>query len=229
MGRLLTLLRQKGADFAPTDLAGLALWLDASDTSTITHSSGAVSQWDDKSGNGQHVTQGTASLQPATGVETLNGLNVLTRSGADWRMSRGAFVIPQPFTVMFVGSSPSTGAQWPWSGTGGYSAGSSTTWFTNMGADQASLDVPWGDGAPFALAHVINGDASVTRFRGAQVGAGSPGAGGLATLDIMNRASGGRIWLGKFAELVMWSRALTAPEIAQAEAYAAAKWGVTLA
>ena len=30
----------------------LQLWLDASDTSTITQSEGSVSQWDDKSGNG---------------------------------------------------------------------------------------------------------------------------------------------------------------------------------
>ena len=36
------------------------LWLDASDASTITHSSGSVSQWADKSGNAFHFTQTTA-------------------------------------------------------------------------------------------------------------------------------------------------------------------------
>jgi hypothetical protein len=45
-----------------------SLWLDASDISTITQSSGKVSQWDDKSGNGNHLTQATSGLQP-----TLNG------------------------------------------------------------------------------------------------------------------------------------------------------------
>jgi len=34
------------------------LWLDASDAGTVTQSSGAVSQWNDKSGNARHVSQG---------------------------------------------------------------------------------------------------------------------------------------------------------------------------
>ena len=79
MGRLLTLLRRKGG-FSPLDLDGLALWLDASDLSTITHSSGAVSQWDDKSGYARHATQGDAAYQPTTGTMTLNGRNVLAFS-----------------------------------------------------------------------------------------------------------------------------------------------------
>ena len=53
------------------------LWLDASDASTITHSSGSVSQWSDKSGNSANATQGTGSKQPTTGTRTLNGLNVI--------------------------------------------------------------------------------------------------------------------------------------------------------
>ena len=38
----------------------LALWLDAADTSSITHSSNVVSQWNDKSGNNYHASQSTA-------------------------------------------------------------------------------------------------------------------------------------------------------------------------
>lgn len=56
----------------------LALWLDAADTATITASAGRVSQWNDKSGNSRHAVEATAAVQPATGVETLNGRNVLT-------------------------------------------------------------------------------------------------------------------------------------------------------
>lgn len=44
----------------------LKLWLDASDISTITkNGSNYVSQWNDKSGNNNHVSQSTASLQPS--------------------------------------------------------------------------------------------------------------------------------------------------------------------
>lgn len=50
--------------FEPTDLTSLKAWYDASDTSTVTVSTG-VSEWRDKSGNAYHVAQATSSLQPA--------------------------------------------------------------------------------------------------------------------------------------------------------------------
>lgn len=43
----------------------LVAWWDASDSSTITTATGGVSQWDDKSGNGHHATQGTSGNRPA--------------------------------------------------------------------------------------------------------------------------------------------------------------------
>ncbi|MAE51792.1 MAG: hypothetical protein CMH27_08275 [Micavibrio sp.] len=53
----------------------LPLWLDASDESTITESSGNVSQWDDKSGNNNHAT--ASGTEPTTGTVTINSLNAL--------------------------------------------------------------------------------------------------------------------------------------------------------
>lgn len=70
-----------GAPFAPDDISGLALWLDASDTATITQSAGAVSQWNDKSGNANHATQGMAANQPSTNTRTINGRNVIDFDG----------------------------------------------------------------------------------------------------------------------------------------------------
>lgn len=61
--------------FSPADL-NPQLWLDASDTSTITEAGGAVSQWDNKGLLGNFV-QATAASQPTTGVSTQNGLNVI--------------------------------------------------------------------------------------------------------------------------------------------------------
>ncbi|MFM7534993.1 MAG: LamG-like jellyroll fold domain-containing protein, partial [Acidimicrobiales bacterium] len=42
----------------------LALWLDASDASTITATGGAVTEWRDKSGNNRNVSQASASARP---------------------------------------------------------------------------------------------------------------------------------------------------------------------
>jgi len=65
-------------NFNPLSLSPNAWW-DASDTTTITSSGSPakVSQWDDKSGNGYHLTQGTSLAQPITGASLINNLNVL--------------------------------------------------------------------------------------------------------------------------------------------------------
>jgi len=64
-------------NWTPADI-DTALWLDAADASTINESGGAVSQWNDKSGNGRNVTQATSSRQPAYTSSGLNGKNVIT-------------------------------------------------------------------------------------------------------------------------------------------------------
>ena len=52
--------------------------MDASASDTITSSGGAVSQWDDLSGNDNHATQGTGSDQPVTDSDVLNNLNAIS-------------------------------------------------------------------------------------------------------------------------------------------------------
>jgi hypothetical protein len=50
-----------------------ALWLDAADASTVTTVSSAVSQWNDKSGNGRNFTQSTSGNRPALTTNALGG------------------------------------------------------------------------------------------------------------------------------------------------------------
>ena len=49
----------------PTQISGCALWLDAADASTVVTSGSAVTQWNDKSGNGNNATQVTAINRPS--------------------------------------------------------------------------------------------------------------------------------------------------------------------
>ncbi len=80
----LVLLTSPAWAVVPTDVAGLVAWYDASDATTITSSSGLVSQWNNKkSGATSHVTQGMETNQPQTGGDTINGLNVITFDGTD--------------------------------------------------------------------------------------------------------------------------------------------------
>jgi hypothetical protein len=66
-------------------------WYDAADVSTITESAGAVSQWDDLSGNTNDLTQGTGSAQPSTGVATIGDLNAILFDGTDDDLRNAAF------------------------------------------------------------------------------------------------------------------------------------------
>jgi len=56
-------------DWDPS-LISTALWLDAADASTITEVGGAVSQWNDKSGNGHNATANGNPTYSATGMST---------------------------------------------------------------------------------------------------------------------------------------------------------------
>jgi uncharacterized repeat protein (TIGR02543 family) len=60
-----------------------AAWFDAADATTITASGGAVSQWNDKSGNGNHASQANDLVRPTSGTTAIGGLNAISiRVGA---------------------------------------------------------------------------------------------------------------------------------------------------
>ena len=88
------------ADPSVTDLFSPIGWWDASDSSTITESSGAVSNWANKGTGGStyDLTQATGTRQPLTGSNTQNGKNLLTFDGANDQM----FVSSQIATVTHI-------------------------------------------------------------------------------------------------------------------------------
>jgi hypothetical protein len=66
-----------------------SLWIDFSDSNSITNSSG-ISQASDKSGNGRHLLQATPGNRPAYTLTQQNGLNVATFDGSSDSMSLAA-------------------------------------------------------------------------------------------------------------------------------------------
>ena len=72
------------ATWTPASLpTGTVVWLDAAEASTITTESGVVSQWRDRSGNGRHLGQSTASMRPTRLVAAQAGRDVLRFDGGD--------------------------------------------------------------------------------------------------------------------------------------------------
>ena len=66
-----------GPLWTPADIT-TELWLDAADASTVQVVSGAVAQWDDKSGNGRNAAQASPGLRPLLDAASVNGLDSIT-------------------------------------------------------------------------------------------------------------------------------------------------------
>lgn len=87
--------------FLPTLIGtSLKLWLDAADTSTISHSTGNVTSWADKSGNANNAT--TSSGSPRTGDTTQNGKNVIDFTTDQMTLPSALYTIPSDANTLFI-------------------------------------------------------------------------------------------------------------------------------
>jgi hypothetical protein len=94
--------------FSPAAQPDLKLWLDAADSSTITHSSNAVSQWSDKSGNANNATQSTAANKPTLTASGQNGKSVLSFDGTNDSLAATSLDISQSYSIFLVAKSDGT-------------------------------------------------------------------------------------------------------------------------
>jgi hypothetical protein len=87
--------------FSPDGLSGLQAWYDASDASTLYDATtggslvaadGGVARWEDKSGNGRHMTQSTSANRPARKTSQQNGKDTLLFDGTNDQMAASDFL-----------------------------------------------------------------------------------------------------------------------------------------
>lgn len=247
-----------GGGFLPNVLPNLQLWLDAADTSAtnIVNIAGAVSKWSDKSGQGNDATQGTASLQPTTGSNTINSNNVITFD-VDLLSIAAASSINNMFaggaTVFFVHKSESVGG-----GAFGRlmekasgiiylltdaSGGAQTIRiiqdFSAGNGDWATDNRVIVDDAPTISMLQYNSDnvnnnptfetdGANSAFTEDGSPSGSSSDDSANPLIIGNRAATDRGYDGDIAEILIYDRLLTATEITSVHSYLSNKWGVTL-
>jgi len=71
--------------FVPTQISGCVLWLDGADSSTVTLSSSAITQWNDKSTSANHFVQATTANSPTVGTSA-NGLPTIYFASANQQL-----------------------------------------------------------------------------------------------------------------------------------------------
>lgn len=218
--------------FVPTDISGLQLWLDASDTSTITEAGGSVSQWDDKSGNSNNVVQGTAAKQPTTGTRTLNSLNVLDFDGGDNMTVTLPSVISQPGTIFVVG-------QFDLTGTAQYFYDSVTA-ANRVLAFRQSTDVIFmfagasltkaGETsvAPYLIACEYNTTSSELVLNGVSAASGNAGSNSFQSFKLGSRYTDASYLDGFIAEFLFYDSVLSVSDYSSVQTFLSDKWGLGL-
>ena len=228
---------------SPLDIAGCALWLDGADaTSMFDATTGgsqvaagaAVARWQDKSGNGRHFVQSTASLRPILTASGRNGRSVVTFDATDdFMQSASTHTIPQPATWFFAYKTPAALAA-AWSLTDATAdrvhvySGSGSNILMFAGATQFTVEATitadqWRIGT-----YSFAGASSTGRTNGAVSAAGAAGTNAAdGTLMLGANAGGNAPLRSQIAEAILFSGSLSPADRARVEAYLAAKWGIS--
>lgn len=223
--------------FVPTDIANLALWLDASDTGTITESGGSVSQWDDKSGNSNHATQGTGSSQPTTGTRTINSLNVLDWS-TDYMSLTSAISRTSGYTILVVGNGDDFSADVR--AFTGSSTGAGFVFRVDDGPinleivrrNQAVL-LTGSSTISTATDYIFSGRTSAAgnnaQLNGSSEGSNATNPSYTADLDTIGAQDNGPVdaWDGMIGEIIIYTSILSDSQMNQVGNYLSDKWGIT--
>ena len=233
--------------FQPTNIAGLSVWFDAADMTTITGSS-TVTAWRDKSVNRWNATtlRGTAP----TNI-TVNGFNAVSfPASSSLTVSNVSFSDVQSRAIFVVYRVPTSSANY-------------ISWFStqangiNNQGGHNNLVIPTGGGGPYLQSFAVGGAVA---GMGADPAVNTIGTTALAvmvhsavstasnvvtlngtsyTLTTNTLASGygsGTVtyYIGNaypqayiLCEYIMYQREFTVAERQQVEAYLAWKWGIT--
>jgi hypothetical protein len=240
------------AAFSPNSIAGLQLWLDAADASTLfdattggslVAANGAVGRWEDKSGNGRHATQGTANDRPLRHTAAVNGRDALYFDGLSPFLATSSFSLAQPFTYLAVvrpaedfgelaydnafladGASGGTRAQVRMLGSG---TGLTSNLRINAGTNFTSSGAVFFPDTTVVVGAVFNGTSSSIRADGSLLATASTTAGtaGLNTGAQVGAARDGRNNFGGYiSEVLYYSGTLSAGDLTALEAYLLSKW-----
>jgi hypothetical protein len=217
--------------FKPILFADCIVWLDSADSSTIELNGSNVSQWNDKSGQGNNAVQSSGANQPAY-TDQINDRNVITFTYLSDRMefspeitlaiANGAevFVAIELESVVtdnkiLCGESINSQTIRTFSDT--LVAYNTTTLQSDAGVLSTNIAV---------LSFRFTGTAGVLAIDGTDVKSGA-----IAAVDYkignIGRLTGNVPEMhGKLGEIIIFDRQLTALERSQINNYLTSKWGI---
>ena len=240
------LVPRAAGGFDPRKIANLAFWLDATDSTTVDTSSGAVTDWRSKVGSVK-ATQSIANDRPAYTIAGRNGKNVVTFDGTtDWLIT-GTLTISQPYTMIWAGESKGAApgaTQTVNFFTDGSNSGNRVViihnWLGQIATNgrltmAAATDLSPASGtqaynAWSVVSGVFNGASSRLRANAVQVASGNAGANAIGALTLgarFNQAAG-NFFDGPWGALLIYNRALSDDECLAVERGLARTFAVTL-
>jgi len=230
-----------GGGFSPASNPGLALWLDPSDSSSVTLDTGKVSQVADKSGNSRHFSQATAANRPTIASAAINGLDTLAHAAGTAQYLEGpslsalsegeAFIVVQLDPGYDSGSalglwhfgSPGDSGYFPFSDGTVYDSFGSTTRRT-VGDPAPTLT------SPRCFSVISTASEFTASLDGAELFTDPTNTVGWDTVSYIGRnGTIGNGLVGKIAEVIVYGQRLTATERNRVKAYLNAKWGLSIA
>lgn len=238
-----------GGGWTPASLSPLAWWYAHADY--ITESGGAVSQWSDRSGNGNHLTQSNASLKPTFSSTGWNGSKgAVTFDGSLDRLAASSGTIVSAFDGEDKPQTVFMALEWldldadqgiaEWHDSGGVTRFTIRTNAT--GTEQGNLRYQRRDGSGTTtntgstsfglqratLGWIFTGTAITTYVNGTLDLSGAANNQGSITVNALSvgvTPDDGLIFNGRIAEMVVTDTVLTAGDYSSYRTYAAAEWG----
>lgn len=207
---------------APTDIAGCKLWLDGTDAASITSSGGFVSQWNDKSGGGFNVTQGTGARQPTT--TTLDSLGAVAFSGVQYLAAAGT-TIALPVTIGVYAQFSTISGYQTFFGTSGKYAGLKDSGPAVLGDWSSGLDTGATNlsaSVSYRLIYIVDSATSKIYLNGVADLTTGAHSGSVTEYNIGQAFSGGggdKLLFGTIRELVVYDSYLSAPNVADLDIY----------
>jgi hypothetical protein len=216
-------------NFDPRSVPGCALWYDSADRSTLTLVGSNVTQWNDKSANGLHLSNASGGATYTSSGLTFSGTTLLSNS-TGYNSSIGA-------NLFVVWSSPTGGTRqrmFVLQFNGGYIGGLvDTTYMNNLysstlgnyvGPLSFSANTPYlysiNIATPSVISYTVNGSNSTT-WSASQVGPFNStilSAGGGSTVEFN----------GKIMEILYYDALMSTVQRQQVEGYLAWKWGIAV-